>query len=499
MENLLLGIDVGTTAVKAALFDISGNLQAVDQAEYPLFHVRPAWVEQDPADWWSATCEAVRRVLAKVPHGAERVLALAVSSQAPSLLPLDEAGRPLHRAMIWMDRRAEAEAAQLAEAVGAGEIHRVTGNRPDAFFVAARLLWLRNHEPEILARTRWFIQVNGYINYRLTGTFAMDPVHAVLLQLRDYSSGEWSPTLCEACGVEPEQFPAVLAGHQTQGVVTREAAEATGLRAGTLVMAGTVDGSAAALEAGVVEPGIAAEMTGTSTVLLLPNDRGLTEPALIAMPHAVPGLHLLLGAMVSSGACLRWFRDQFAPGEEFDALTGQAAQTPPGSHGVVFLPYMMGERSPLWHTNARGVFFGVSLASSKAAMIRSILEGAAFALRHNMEVAIGAGAEVREVRSVGGCSRSRLWNQIKADVLNRPLLLPRASVGAPFGDAILAGMGVGLYEDLPASLARMVRLETCFEPNAANHERYTEIYGVFRNIYRHLKGDFDVLAGIQRP
>jgi xylulokinase len=217
------------------------------------------------------------------------------------------------------------------------------------------------------------------------------------------------------------------------------------------------------------------------------------------MPHAVPGLHLLLGAMVSSGACLRWFRDQFAPGEEFDALTGQAAQTPPGSHGVVFLPYMMGERSPLWHTNARGVFFGVSLASSKAAMIRSILEGAAFALRHNMEVAIGAGAEVREVRSVGGCSRSRLWNQIKADVLNRPLLLPRASVGAPFGDAILAGMGVGLYEDLPASLARMVRLETCFEPNAANHERYTEIYGVFRNIYRHLKGDFDVLAGIQRP
>ena len=175
VENLLLGIDVGTTAVKAALVDVLGNLQAVDQAEYPLFHVRPAWVEQDPAAWWRATCEAVRKVLAQVPHGAERVLALAVSSQAPTLLPLDEAGQPLHRAMIWMDRRAEAEAVQLAEAVGAGEIHRITGNRPDAFFVAARLLWLRNHEPGILARTRWFVQINGYINYRLTGRSPWTP------------------------------------------------------------------------------------------------------------------------------------------------------------------------------------------------------------------------------------------------------------------------------------------------------------------------------------
>ena len=194
-------------------------------------------------------------------------------------------------------------------------------------------------------------------------------------------------------------------------------------------MAGTVDSPAAALEAGVAEPGIAAEMTGTSTVVIMPNDRGLTEPALIAMPHALPGIHLLLGAMVSSGGCLRWFRDQLgqpevqaasrAGADAFDLLTRQAAQVGPGSGGVIFLPYMMGERSPLWHTNARGVFFGLSLATRKAALVRAILEGAAFALRHNMEVAVRAGAEVREMRSVGGCSRSDLWNQIKADVLGR--------------------------------------------------------------------------------
>jgi len=506
VEPLLLGIDVGTSSAKAVLLDLRGNLCAACQAEYPLHHIRPAWVEQDPEDWWQATCKAVRETLAKVPHGSERVLGLAVSSQAPTLLPLDHSGQPLRPAMIWMDRRAESEAARLTELAGAQEIHRITGNRPDAFYVAARLLWLRNHEPEVLRRTWQFVQANGYVNYRLTGRLTMDPSHAVLLQMRNYATGEWSEALCSACGVEPAQFPEVMEAHRVQGEVTVEAAEATGLRAGTPVMAGTVDSAAAALEAGVVEPGIAAEMTGTSTVVIIPNDRGLTEPALIAMPHALPGIHLLLGAMVSSGGCLRWFRDQLGQPEvqaaieertdAFDLLTQQAAQVGPGSEGVIFLPYMMGERSPLWHTNARGVFFGLSLATRKAALVRSILEGAAFALRHNVEVALRAGAEVREMRSVGGCSRSDLWNQIKADVLGRPLLLPRTSVGSPFGDAILAGMGAGAFPNVRNSLLEMVQLDRRFEPNQANHERYLRIYQVFRDIYEHLKGDYDRAAAI---
>ena len=506
MEPLLLGIDVGTSSVKAVLLDLRGNLCAVCQAEYPLHHIRPAWVEQEPEDWWRATCQAIREALAKVPHAPERVLGLAVSSQAPTLLPLDRSGRPLRPAMIWMDRRAESEAARLAELLGADEIHRITGNRPDAFYVAARLLWLRNHEPEVLRRTSQFVQVNGFVNYRLTGRLAMDPAHAVLLQLRNYATGEWSEALCSACGVEPAQFPEVIESHRVQGEVTVEAADATGLLPGTPVMAGTVDSASAALEVGVVEPGIAAEMTGTSTVVIIPNDRGFTAPALIAMPHALPGIHLLLGAMVSSGGCLRWFRDQLGQSEvqaateqradAFDLLTQQAAEVPPGSEGVVFLPYMMGERSPLWHTNARGVFFGLSLATRKAALTRSILEGAAFALRHNVEVAVRAGAEVREMRSVGGCSRSDLWNQIKADVLGLPLLLPRTSVGSPFGAAILAGMGAGAFPDVRKSLLEMIRLDRRFEPNQANHERYSRIYQVFRDIYRHLKDDFDRAATI---
>jgi xylulokinase len=506
MESLLLGIDVGTSSVKAVLVDLRGKLHAVGQAEYPLHHIRPAWVEQDPEDWWHGTCKAVNEVLAKVPHGADRVLGLAVSCQAPTLLALDQSGKPLRPAMIWMDRRAEAETVWLTEHLGADHIHRITGNRPDAFYVAARLLWLKNHEPEILKRTWQFVQVNSYINYKLTGRLTLDPSNAVLLQMRDYQKEEWSETLCNICGVDPSQFPEVVAAHCVQGEVTAQASEATGLKAGTPVMAGTVDSASAALEVGVVEPGIAAEMTGTSTVIIMPNDKGLTEPALIAMPHALSGIHLLLGAMVSSGGCLRWFRDQFGQAEvqaasdgktdAFDLLTRQAAEVEPGSGGLIFLPYMMGERSPIWHTNARGVFFGLSLATPKAAMVRSILEGTAFALRHNMEVAMAAGAEVREVRSVGGCSRSDLWNQIKADVLGRPLLLPDASVGSPFGAAVLAGMGVGVFPDIRKSLSEMVHLERRFEPNQANHERYMQSYQVYRNIYEHLKGDFDQLANI---
>jgi len=506
MEPLLLGIDVGTSSVKAALVDPQGTVHAVGHAEYPLHHIRPAWVEQDPEDWWRGTCQAVREALAKVPQGAGRVLGLAVSCQAPTLLALGRSGRPLRPAMIWMDRRAEAEIVRLAEQMGADQIYRVTGNRPDAFYVAARLLWLREHEPEILKQTWQFAQVNGYINYRLTGRLTLDPAHAVLLQMRDYHKEEWSAALCDACGVKPSQFPEVVPAHCPQGEVTAQAAEATGLRAGIPVMAGTVDSASAALEVGVVEPGIAAEMTGTSTVVIIPNDRGLTEPALIAMPHALPGIHLLLGAMVASGGCLRWFRDQFGQPEmqaaaesktdAFDLLTREAAKIEPGSGGLIFLPYMMGERSPLWHTNARGVFFGLTLATPKAAMVRAILEGTAFALRHNMEVAMRVGAEIREVRSVGGCSRSDLWNQIKADVLGRPLLLPQVSVGSPFGCAVLAGMGVGVYPDVRKSLLEMVQLTRRFEPNPANQERYTRSYQVYRDIYEHLKVDFDHLASI---
>jgi xylulokinase len=506
LDSLLLGIDVGTTSVKAALFTPDGRLEALGSAEYPVQYVRPGWVEQNPEDWWIAVCSAIRQALVAAVNGAELVAGIAVSAQAPTMLALDEAGQPLRPALIWMDRRAEAEAKALENQFGAETIYRITGNRADAFYVAPKLLWFKNNEPELLARTRYFVQITGYINYRLTGTLTLDNVHAALLGLRDYATGEWSVELCEACGVMPDQFPPILPGHEIQGEVTAGAASATGLRAGTPVMVGTVDGAAAALEAGVAQEGVAAEMTGTSTVLLIPNSKGVTEAAFIAMPHAIPDLHLLLGAMVASGASLRWFRDQFGAEERiaaeksnrdpFDLLTEHAAQIQAGSQGLIFLPYMMGERAPIWNTNARGVLFGLSLSTPKGAVIRAILEGTAFALRHNVEVAQQAGIPIREVRSIGGGTRSALWNQIKADVLGIPILLPEASVGAPFGDAILAGYGLGMYPDLLKSVRAMVKIKTGYEPDAATHERFQQQYALFRSIYEHLRGDFDGAAAL---
>ncbi len=504
MQPLLLGIDIGTTAAKAALFTPDGRLQAVGSAEYPLYHIRAGWVEQRPDEWWNATCTAIRQALAQVEQGAERIAGICVSAQAPTLIALDADGQPLRPALIWMDRRAEAEVTELENLLGGDAIYRVTGNRPDAFYVGAKHRWYMKNEPHLLARTRTFLQITGYINYRLTGLMSLDTSHAALLQLRDYATGEWSPDLMAACGVEPGQFPPVRPAHEILGEVTADAAEATGLRIGTPVVVGTVDGAAAALEAGAADPGVAAEMTGTSTVMIMPNNSGVTESAFIAMPHALPGIDLLLGAMVSSGASLRWFRDQFADLERqtaqqsqadaFDLLTSQAAQAPAGSDGLIFLPYMMGERSPLWNTNARGVLFGLSLATPKAAVIRAILEGTAYALRHNVEVAQQAGVPITEVRSVGGGTRSALWNQIKADVLGVPVLLPEASVGAPFGDALVVGLGVGLYSNVLDTVREVVKIKTRYEPDAANHARYSQQYALFRSIYEHLRPDFDLAA-----
>lgn len=503
MDELLLGIDVGTTAAKAALFTVDGRLSGVAQADYPLNHLRPNWVEQNPEDWWQAVCLALQQVLSAVPNARERILGVAVSAQAPTLIALDINGAPLRPALIWMDRRAESEAEFLAQSA---DVYAITGNRADAFYVAPKLRWLKTYEPHLLAQTRYFMQINGNINYRLTGEFSLDPAHAALLQLRDYRSGEWSPLLCDLCGVEPTQFPSITPADQVIGQVTPTAASLTGLRPGTPVLTGTVDGSAAALEAGVVEVGSAAEMTGTSTVLIMPTDGSITESAFIAMPHAIPNVHLLLGAMAASGASLRWYLDQFGLVEQqsakqsgldpFSLLEKQAAEVKAGSDGVLFLPYMMGERAPIWHTAARGVFFGLTLATPRGALIRAILEGTAFALRHNVEVARKAGVRIDELRSIGGGTRSPLWNQIKADVLGVPVLLPQTSVGAPFGDAVLVGMSSGLYPDVRQTLRKLVVIQKRYEPDPTNQKRYEAIYPLFRSLYEHLRDDFDRAAAI---
>ena len=488
----MLGVDIGTTAVKAAVVASEGRLLGIGSVEYPTRYPRPGWVEQDPADWWNAACGAIRSALAGA--GRREVAAVCVSAQAPTLLPLDTRARPLRPALIWMDRRAEAQCARLRETLGEEVVQRVTGNRIDPFYVAPKLVWFREHEPELRARVRVYIQATGYLVHRLTGELTLDREHASLLSLRDLERETWSEPLCEAAGVTPDQFPRLVAGDEIVGHVTDAAAEATGLAPATPVTGGTVDGAAAALEAGVVDEGQAAEMTGTSSVLILPSSRPRSEPAFVAMRHAARGRWLLLGAMVASGASLRWLRDLLGE-DSFEALTADAEGMPPGADGLVFLPYMMGERSPIWDSHARGVFLGLTLASSRGALVRAVLEGTAFAVRHNVEVAAATGIEVAELRSVGGAARSRLWSQIKADVIGVPVLLPETSIGAPFGDAALAAVAAGLHADV-GELIRTVRVRERFEPRPDVAERYAQVYGVYRRTYVALRHEFRALAAV---
>ncbi len=358
-----------------------------------------------------------------------------------------------------------------------------------------------------MPRCHQVLQANGYIVLQLTGVFCMDSSHGPLTLFYDSERRKWSEELVDAMGIDPAKLPPIVACAEVVGTVTAAAAEATGLAAGTPVVAGMTDGTAAGIEVGLVRPGDAAEMTGQSTVLLICSDRPYLGKDLIPLGHPTPGLHLVVGALVASGGALRWFRDQLGETERmeaerrgvdpFDLLGAAAAQSPPGANRLIFLPYMYGERSPIWDTNARGVFFGLSLATKKGDLVRAIMEGAAFGLRHNVDAALAAGFTLDNLACVGGGARSMLWNQIKADVLNRPIHLPRAAVGAPMGDAIVAAVGAGLYGSLEEAVGQMVGAGQNFEPEPGTVKIYDRLYKIYRDLYPALRDIFRELAAVE--
>lgn len=507
MDNaLLIGIDVGTTSVKSVAFDNRGNILAQASQEYPTVYPHPNWAQQDPEDWWRAVKHTLLRLFADRVINVKDVAGIGVSCQAPTMVAIDQKGMPLYPALIWMDRRSDCQCTWLSNHVDQEAVSNINGGHIDPYYLAPKILWFRQNEPRLYSRTDLFLQANGYIVYKLCGAYSCDISHGPLTLFFDSAKLDWSEKLLDEIELDLQKLPPVMKCTDVVGELTTEAAEITGLPSGIPVIAGMVDGTAAALEAGLVKVGDAVEMTGQSTVLLICNDHPYTGKNLIPLVHAIPGQFLVVGAMVASGGALRWFRDQLGESERheaerlkvdpFEMLSIKAQQSPAGANRLVFLPYMYGERSPIWDSNARGVFFGLSLSTKKEDIVRAIMEGSAFGLRHNIETAAAAGFELFNLTCVGGGARSSVWNQIKSDILHRTIRLPRAFTGAPLGDAIGVAAGIGIYPSVAEAVENMVCLDTEFQPNPKVAALYDALYEIYIDLYPALKTSFDKLSAL---
>jgi len=506
MKELLLGIDIGTTSTKAVLFNSYGEILAQSLHEYQTSYPYPGWAEQNPTDWWDAACKTVHQVIDLSNRSPSEIAALGVSCQAPTMLAINNSGEPLYPAMIWMDRRSEPQCGWLEEKVGAEKIIKINGGRIDPYYLASKILWFKVNKPELYKQTKCFLQANGFIVYKLTNRISMDVSHGPLTQLFNSREQNWSNQLVEIMQIDPMKLPPVYPCATIVGEVTERASVDIGLEPGTPVVAGAVDGVAAALEAGVTEVGDAAEMTGQSTVLLICNDQPYLDDLLIPLIHAIPNKYLVIGAMVSTGGALRWFRDQLGGVEieaakltgldAFDLLSMEARNSSVGANSLIFLPYMFGERSPIWDSSARGVYFGISLATRKEDLIRAIMEGSAYGLKHNVEIAALSGFFINQLICVGGGAKSEIWNQIKADVLGKHIKIPSTATGAPLGDAILAAVAIDLYSNIPEAVNSMVHFSKAYIPDPMNTKLYEKYFSIYKNLYSDLKKEFKKLAEV---
>ncbi len=497
MDSLLvLGIDVSTTGSKALLVDTNGAVVASASTPHTLSTPHPLWSEQDPEEWWQATATSIRAVLAALPGAASRVVGIGLTGQMHGLVALDALGNVLRPAILWNDQRTAAECDEIRALVGRDRLIRVTGNDALPGFTAPKLLWVRRHEPEIYARIAHILLPKDYIRLRLTGSYAMDKADGSGTLLFDLAARDWSPEVCGALSIPAAWLAPTYEGPEITGEVTQRAADATGLPAGAAVMAGGGDQSAGAVGMGIVRPGVVSVTLGTSGVVFAATDAPLIEPQgrLHAFCHAVPGRWHVMGVTLAAAGSLQWYRDTLAPGVAFDTLLDEAAETPPGSDGLLFLPYLSGERTPYPDPLARGAFVGLTLRHRRAHMTRAVLEGVAFSMRDCFALLEGVGIrDIAEARLSGGGARGALWRQILADVLGVTMEAAVADEGAAYGAALLAGVGSDFWPDVDTACAS-IPAGARTAPQVANAERYAALYQQYRALYPALTPTFHALA-----
>lgn len=486
--TLLIGIDLGTTGCKAAVYDEAGAALGEAYLEYGLIALSDVMIEQDPQAWWELTRRAIGLALKAANADRSAVAGIAVSSQGISFVLLDAAGRPLGNAISWLDSRATAECAEILARFPAAELFRITGKRAAPFYVLPKLLWLRSHRPEAWRQARMILMGHDYLVYRLCGERVTDHSLAGGTLLYDLAGQDWSPALFEAFAIPRELLPPVRWAGTPVGTLRPAVAAELGLRPEVVVAVGGQDQKCAALGAGITD-GVAAVSLGTASAIVQMLERPVTDGQMRipTFPFVQPARWVLEGVVGTAAGSLRWYRDVLAPGLSYGALDAEAAAVPAGSGGVLFYPHLGGATSPHWADAARGAFHGLSLATTRGHLTRAVLEGIAYQIRENLEITEALAGPVARVNLYGGGAKSALWREIIADVLGRPVAWPQTAETASLAAAMLAGVGCGVFASLDTAVGAM-RPAAHLQWPTSRAAAYAELYALYRRIERQLLG-----------
>lgn len=490
-NQYLVGIDIGTSGCKVALFAADGTVLFQGTKSYTTYYPHAGHAEQNPEDWWSAVCDNLRDMLKQTGIDPRQIKGVGVDGQSGAAVPMDEHGRPLRNALIWLDRRTVKQCEHLIQTIGQERLFAVSGNPMSPSYVTGKLVWMREQEPDLYKQTRKVLQCNSYIVYKLSGEYTQDVSQGNGLHAFNIETASWDYELAEQMGIAPELLPDIYGCSDIVGAVTPFASAETGLAAGTPVVAGGLDAACATLGAGAVYAGEVQEQGGQAGGMSIVMDRPVKNEKLILSCHVVKDRWILQGGTVGGGS-LNWMKREFGgTGSDFFRYANEAAsRIRPGSEGLVFLPYMAGERSPIWDPDAKGVFIGLSFDKTKGHMIRAIMEGCALSLQHNLKTAEQSGVPVHTLHSVGGAANSELWTQIKADITGKAFRIPSSDSAATLGAAILAGVGTGVYRDCEDAVSKTVRIQREQTPNPTNQEVYRQVYDVYLETYIKLRDVF---------
>jgi len=490
----VLGIDIGTTGAKALLLSENGDVTASQSVEYPLLTPKPNWAEQNPEDWWEATVSAIRTCLEKTPSNAE-IQAVGLTGQMHSSVFLDIDGNVLRPAILWCDQRTESQCQQIIDTVGFEQLISYTSNKALTGFTAPKILWLRENEPEVYAKVHKVLLAKDYIRYKLTGTFATDVSDASGTLLFDVANRGWSDEMLQALEIPRQWLPDCYESTDITGYVSEEAASVLELTRGIPVVGGGSDQAAGAIGNGIIREGLASCVLGTSGVVFWHSDMHVSDAQgrLHSFCHAMPNKWHLMGVTLSAGGSLRWFRDTLCQPEidTYDTIVAKALKVAPGSEGLIFLPYLAGERTPHTDANARGVFLGLTLRHTKSHMARAVLEGITMSLKDCFELGREFGLAPQKICLSGGGARSEIWQQLTADIFGIEVARIGVDEGPAYGAAILATITAGFYDSVEQACNALISTKDSKLPDPSVAKAYGELYSLYKPLYTTLRDHFE--------